>query len=257
MALRILFSSTIPETLDFFMRGQLAWIGEKGHEVHVVSSPGPSLDSIAAREGARVHPIPMEREISPVRDARSLARWMTELRRVRPDVVVVSTPKAGLLGGLASAAVRVPRRVYVLRGARFEGESGVRGVLLRATERLACASAHHVIAVSPSLAVLAVEARVVPPRKLATVASGSSNGVDLDRFHPPTAQERVEARARWTLDDRDCAIAFVGRLHADKGLVVLREALSVVARDASPRAVMLLAGTDEGATLGRRVQRSN
>lgn len=115
---------------------------------------------------------------------------------------------------------------------------------------MACASAHHVIAVSPSLATLAVESRVVPPRKLATVGAGSSNGVDLVRFHPPTPSERAEARARWHLADGDVAIAFVGRLHADKGLDVLRDAVRVVARDATSRTILLLAGSDEGADPG-------
>ena len=249
--MRVLFASTIPETLDVFMRGQLAWIGGQGHDVHVVSSPGPALTALATREGARVHPIPMEREISLVRDAKALVQWMRVPRRIRPDVVVVSTPKAGLLGGLASVALGVPRRVYVLRGARFEGELGVRGILLRGTERVACASAHHVIAVSPSLAKLAIESRVVPAQKLATVGAGSSNGVDLVRFHPPTAAERVEARIRWNLDEHDVALVFVGRMHADKGLDVLRDALDIVVREATSNAVLLLAGADEGANLGR------
>lgn len=249
--MRILFASTVPETLDFFMRGQLAWIAAQGHEIHVVSSPGPALELVAAREGARVHPIRMERGISPIRDARSLAQWVLELRRIRPEVVVVSTPKAGLLGGLASLMLRIPRRVFLLRGARFEGESGIRRLLLRVTERVSCASAHHVIAVSPSLARLAVETRVVQARKLATVGCGSSNGVDLVQFHPPTPAERADARVRWKLAEDCVAIAFVGRMNVDKGIGVLSDAMVVVARDAIPRVVLLLAGVDEGADLRR------
>lgn len=247
--MRMLFASTIPVTMDFFMRGQLAWIAGRGHEVHVVSSPGPALESLAVREGAIAHPIPMEREISPVADARAMLGWVRVLKQVRPDVSVVSTPKAGLLGGLAAWLLQVPRRVYLMRGARFEGESGMRGVVLRAAERVACASAHEVIAVSPSLAELAVAAGVVPRSKVTTVGAGSSNGVDLDRFHPPTAAERARARTALALGDEEVAIAFVGRMHVDKGLEVLREALRVVGRRAAAPVVLLLAGPDEGGAL--------
>lgn len=246
---RLLFASTIPETLDQFMRGQLAWLAAQGHEIHVVSSPGPALDALAAREGVVAHPLMMEREISPTQDLQSLVQWVRVVRRVRPDVVVVGTPKAGLLGGFASAVCGVPRRVYLLRGARFEGVDGARGGLLRAVEWVTCASVHHVIAVSPSLAWLALHARIVQPRKLAVVGHGSSNGVDLERFHPPTADERALARSAWGLRSDDVSIAFIGRLHADKGLSVLRESLAVLMKSTANPVVVLLAGPNEGADL--------
>ncbi len=248
-SVRLLFASTVPVTLDMFMRGQLAWLASQGHDLHVVSSPGPSLDSLAAREGVAVHPLKMEREISPARDVRALLQWVKLIRHLRPDVVVVSTPKAGLLGGFASAVCRVPRRVYMLRGARFEGVSGARGVLLRAVERVTCASSHRVIAVSQSLAQVALDAHVVGSRKLVLVGQGSSNGVDLERFHPPTVEERAAARSAWGLRTGVVALVFVGRLHADKGLRVLHESLAVLTKSVTKPVVLLLAGSDEGADL--------
>lgn len=247
--MRLLISSTVPETLDLFMRGQLSWLRAQGHDIHVVSSPGPALSCVATREGVIAHPIPMAREMSPVSDGKALLRWLKELRSISPEVVVVSTPKAGLLGGIASALLRIPRRVYLLRGARFEGESGVRGLILRCSERIACKCAHRVIAVSPSLASLALKARIVPARKLGTVGAGSSNGVDLTRFSPPAELARAQARSRWEVGASDVAVTFVGRLHPDKGLAVLRDALAVVSRNAGSRVILLLAGTDEGAEL--------
>lgn len=248
LSVRLLFASTVPQTLDLFMRGQLAWLASKGHEVYAVAAPGASLEAIAQREGVQIHALTMEREISPSADAKALAAWVRLLRATRPDICVVSTPKASLLGGVASAIVGVPRRVYMMRGARFEGTTGRKREVLVAAERLTCASVHRVIAVSPSLARVALEAGVVPARKLVTVGSGSSNGVDLVRFHPPTARERDEARWRWGVHDGHAVVAYVGRLSADKGLALLRDALGGMALRGS-RVVLLMAGTDEGANL--------
>ena len=246
--MRLLFASTVPQTLDLFMRGQLSWIAAHGHDVHVVSSPGAPLDALASREGVQAHAIPMVRDISARDDPIALAAWVGLIRRLRPDVTVVSTPKAALLGGISASLLRVPRRVYLMRGARFEGATGRGRDALVAAERLTCSAAHRVIAVSPSLACVALEARVVAPGKLATVGDGSSNGVDVTRFHPPSPDERHLARARWGLGPSDIGVAFVGRLSADKGLDVLREALRGMPRTDS-RVVLLLAGPDEGAGL--------
>lgn len=51
------------------------------------------------------------------------------------------------------------------------------------------------------------------------------NGVDLDRFHPPTAAERTAARARFNLDDEDRVALFVGHEFGRKGLDVAIAAL--------------------------------
>lgn len=92
---------------------------------------------------------------------------------------------------------------------------------------------------------------MVPARKLVTVGAGSSNGVDLSRFSPPTMHQRRDARSRWRLGENEVAVAFIGRLHADKGLNVLREALEGFREGSHPPVVLLLAGDADGADLGR------
>lgn len=51
------------------------------------------------------------------------------------------------------------------------------------------------------------------------------NGVDLERFHPPTPVERAEARAAFRLDDEARVVLFIGHEFARKGLAVAIEAL--------------------------------
>ena len=83
--------------------------------------------------------IPMERELSPLKDLVSLLRLYTVLRRLRPAIVNAGTPKAGLLGMIAACAVGVPVRIYFLLGLRLETTHGVKRFVLGVAER--CASA--------------------------------------------------------------------------------------------------------------------
>ena len=66
--------------------------------------------------------------------------------------------------------------------------------------------------------------RNYPRLRAPTVVIG--NGVDLDKFAPPTTSGRAVARQELGLSRRDIAVLFVGHEYGRKGLPVLLEALS-------------------------------
>lgn len=69
------------------------------------------------RESVSFHPIAISRKMSPMMSFRGLGQRLNRLLRLRPDVVNVSTPKVGLLGGLAACITRLRCRMQVVRGA--------------------------------------------------------------------------------------------------------------------------------------------
>ena len=122
---RIVYAVTTPRVAWWFLRGQLTYLRECGGEVHLVSSPDPMLEATAEREAVEAHAVEIDREIAPLKDLRALVTLWRLFRRIRPDIVNASTPKAGLLAGLAARLSGVPGRVYVLRGLRMETTTGV------------------------------------------------------------------------------------------------------------------------------------
>ena len=259
MATRLLMAVTAPQTALAFLQGQLSWLREHDYDVTVVASPGPELDLVADREGVRVCPLPMRREIALAADLRAFIGFLRLIRQERPDVVHVSTPKAGFVGGLAAWAVRVPGRVYTLRGLRLETVHGFRRGVLWATEWLACWSAHRIVVVSPSLAERVVRLRLTKWNKLVIIGRGSSNGVDSERFAPTPEHALAgrELRSRLGIADDAPVIGFVGRLTRDKGIVQLLEAFAQVELEL-PAARLLIVGEIEAAgdlpvTLRRRL----
>src|SRR5208282_4024430 len=143
-----------------FLEGQPEYLGKKGYEVRVVSSPGEELRK-ARRDGVQTVAVSMAREISPWRDLVSLWRLLKVISRFRPTITNVATPKAGLLGGMAAWVLRIPCRCYTLYGLRCETTRGLKRGLLLLTERIACACAHRVLCVSESLRQKAIELRIV------------------------------------------------------------------------------------------------
>ena len=244
---RLVFVVTSGLTARHLLRGQLAHFRARGWEVEVIASPGPDLDAVRDREQIPVHGVPIPREIDPRADLRALVQLTATLRRLQPDVVHASTPKAGLLGMVAAKLARVPVRVYLLRGLRLETATGAKRRVLMATERIAMTCAHEVHCVSASLRARTLELGLTSAERLRVLGDGSSNGVDARRFDPatPGRAERV-ATLRRSLGVSDDApvVGFVGRLVRDKGMRELADALTVLRRT-HPRLWLLVVGDFE------------
>jgi lipopolysaccharide/colanic/teichoic acid biosynthesis glycosyltransferase len=206
--------------------GQLRYLHERGFDVTIISPGGEGLDRMAAVDGVRTVEVPMAREISPLADAVSLWRLWRTLRALRPAITNVGTPKAGLLGGLAAWLNGVPCRVYTLRGLRFETTKGLKRRLLIGAERLSCALAHRVVCVSCSLCETAIETGLTRREKTVVFASGSSNGVDVERFAPTPETLRDAAALRRAIGIPAVApvVGYVGRFTRDKGIPELVDA---------------------------------
>lgn len=236
---------TVPESLAF-VRGQPAFMRARGHRLSFVTSPGAALEAFGAREGVDVHALAMSRRISPADDLVCLARLVRLLRELRPDIVHAHTPKGGLLGMMAATLAGVRARIYHMRGLPMMTARGTQRALLASTERVSCALATRVLAVSGSLREVAIEERLTRADHIEVLAGGSGNGVDSDRFDP----ERVGADARAALRGRlgiprdAVVIGFVGRLVGDKGVVELTDAYGAL-RARHPALHMLVAGPFE------------
>ena len=241
--LRLLYVVTHGISARKLLRGQLRWMRERGHTVTVAAAPGPDLDAAGAREGVETFGVPLEREIAPAADLRALVALVRLMRRWRPDVVHASTPKGALLGTTAARLAGVPGRVYLVRGLRLETATGRTRRVLTVTERLTARLATRVLAVSPSLARRVEALGLAPAGAVGVVGSGSSNGVEVERF---IGHDRAAARERLGIPAGAPAVGFVGRFTRDKGLPELVEAVRRVRRSVPDLRLVLVGGFEDG-----------
>jgi glycosyltransferase involved in cell wall biosynthesis len=227
---------THPQTC-LTLTGRLRALREAGFRVTLISSPGELLDRTASREGAAPVEIEMERGMAPWSDFRSLVRLWRLLTQLRPDLTEFSTPKAGLLGGLAAMMTGVPARIYMLRGLKLDTTSGVKRRILLMAERVAARCAQVVLCNSESLRAEAIALRIAPADKFKMLGSGSSNGVNVERFSPGASVVKTELGLR----RESTVIGFVGRLTRDKGVPELIEAFEAILKF-EPEAHLLLVG---------------
>jgi glycosyltransferase involved in cell wall biosynthesis len=210
---------------SLFLCESSAYLDANGFDVSLVSSPGPEMDSKSV-EGVSIYGVPMKREISPLDDIVSFWRLWRLLRRISPDITDIGTPKAGLLGGMAAVLAGVPCRIHSLHGLRLETTTGLKRWILMCAEWIACRCAHRVICVSPSLRQRTIHLGLTEPAKTTVLASGSCDGVEVEKFLPTPKNLARSEQIRNGLDlPKDVpVIGFVGRFTRDKGIPELLEA---------------------------------
>lgn len=236
-----------------FYRGYLSYLRERGWDVTIISRDSGKLTALGEAEQVAIVDVDMVRDPSPLRDLRSLLRLTSAIRRVRPDVLVFSTPKASLLASVAGWLLRIPVRIYHILGLRYETESGVRRRVYRALEKTAAGLATETLAVSHSLAELVRQERLTS--RVVVLGEGSPFGTDLDRFRPDAPDiATVDVDTQAFLEEHESAfrLLFVGRITRDKGVGDLLDALEILAAR-GVHVVAVIVGPGEDAALERRI----
>ncbi|MCH5181468.1 MAG: glycosyltransferase family 4 protein [Prevotellaceae bacterium] len=235
---KLLRLTTVDISLDILIKGQLRYMS--GYfDVVAVSADTGRLEAVGKREGVRTVAVPMAREISIGRDIRSLFALISLFRRERPDIVHANTPKGSLLAMMAAFVCRVPHRIYLVTGFRFETTHGLLRFVLKTMERITCLCANKVVPESDGVARL-LRSEHITWRPLKKTHNGNINGVDLAYF---SRTPEVEDAAR-ALRSEAFTFIFIGRIVRDKGVNELVEAF-VRLHAENPATRLLLVGKFE------------
>src|SRR6187551_3696016 len=149
---RLVRITTVPISLHLLLQGQFRYMREHGFDVITMSADGKEVADVI-KDGTPHIVIPMTRKITPLQDFKCLFKLIVEIKKLKPDIVHTHTPKAGLLGMIASWACRVPVRLHTVAGLPLMESSGPKRYLLDLAERLTYACAHIVYPNSQGLKV--------------------------------------------------------------------------------------------------------
>ena len=205
--------------------GQLAYFKSLGYKTYLLAPYSERSAKFCQDEGCEHLIVNIEREISLWKDIKTLWQIFWIFKKVKPDIVNLGTPKVSLLGMIAAALLRVPKRIYTCRGFRFEHEIGVKRKVLIVMEKLTSLFAHKVICISRSLRDFAIKEKIFKKNKTLVIHNGSSNGIDLSLFNPnEEIYHKVKRELQKQFDLKNKIVfGFLGRIVDDKGINELFE----------------------------------
>lgn len=237
--------TTVPSSLRVLLRNQLKFMSSF-YEVLAVSSPEKMLDEVALHEGVRTAAINMTRSITPIHDLRALFTLYRLLKKEKPAIVHTHTPKAGLLGMMASRLAGVPIRMHTVAGMPLMESKGLKKRILQSVESLTYSCATGVYPNSKNLAKYISHNKFCSDAKVKVLGNGSSNGIDTDFFQlsPAIDASAKELQARFGLNNSHFVFVFIGRLVRDKGIEELVDAFTTL-KQAHSEIKLLLVGPYE------------
>ena len=181
-----------------------------------ISQGEGSMAFVAAQRGIEVTSIPgLQREVSPIADARVVRELADLIRRLQPHVLHTHTAKAGAVGRLAARVVgrdRPPVVVHTFHGHTLRGYFGpTKERAYRKIERALAREADALIAVSPEVRDELVELGVAPASHFAVIRLG------IELSERMEGAERGKAlRASLGIPPERFTVGWVGRMTAVK-----------------------------------------
>ncbi|PRA28244.1 glycosyltransferase family 4 protein [Pseudomonas poae] len=247
--LRVARVSTVPFFVLTQLSSQLHTLHALGTEITVIASDDEFASQMAALEEVAFMPINISRNISPLNDVISLMKLFRAFRSAKFDVVHSTTPKAGLLCAIAAFFAGAPIRIHTFTGQPWVTMSGFKRLILKNCDRLIGILNTHSYTDSDSQRQFLIDHKIVRPRGISVLGSGSLAGVDLNRFRRSnySGDDILALKDQLGIPKDSKVILFVGRITQDKGIRELVTAFQQIAsNDASVHLLLVGPFEDNG-----------
>tara|TARA_B100000963_G_scaffold116056_1_gene101087 strand:- start:4847 stop:5953 length:1107 start_codon:yes stop_codon:yes gene_type:complete len=205
------------------------FMSKNGFDVVMASSDGNELKDVLTNEKCRHFVIPLTRKITPITDIIATYKLYKLFIKERPGIVHTHTPKAGIVGMLASYLAKVPNRLHTVAGLPLLESKGIKKIILNIVEKFTYFFATKVYVNSLGLKKIILDNNLIKHDKLKFIGNGSSNGIDTKYFDPNkySDKEKNSLKKQLKINKNDFVFIFVGRVVGDKGINELIKAFNI------------------------------
>lgn len=191
--------------------------------------------------------IKIKRRITLINDLLTLLNLCYYFKTMRFDAVHTLTPKAGLLGILASRLVSISKRIHIFTGQVWHTKKGIYKYFLMFLDRFTVWNSTHILVDGQSQRQFLIKNRIVKESNSFVLGKGSISGVDINRFIP-NAIVKKEVRDQLGIKENEVVYMFLGRMNSEKGIKELSEAFNSLSNKHVNVRLLLVGGDEENMT---------
>ncbi|TVZ23007.1 glycosyltransferase involved in cell wall biosynthesis [Dokdonia sp. Hel_I_63] len=238
--------TTVPVSLEKLLEDQLTFMNNH-YAVTAISAEKERLELFGKNNDVSTYHIELTRKITPLKDIKAVYKLYLYLKNENPFIVHTHTPKAGIVGMMASYFAGVPVRLHTVAGLPLMEARGTRRVILDVVEKLTYSFATKIYPNSKGLYDFILKNNFAKVDKMRIIGNGSSNGIDTNYFDPSliNAEDNGNLKKNLGIDDNIFVFIFVGRLVSDKGINELVGAFSKLALEFCDVALLLVGSFEE------------
>ena len=211
--------STVPISLEKLLENQLGFMNQF-YDVTAISSDEERLTEFGKNQEVETYYIELTRKITLKKDLKAVIKLYKYLKKEKPDIVHSHTPKAGIVGMLASYLANIPIRLHTVAGLPLLETTGLKRKILNFVEKLTYKCATNVYPNSNGLKNIILDKKFTNKEKLKVIGNGSSNGIDTSYFDPKlfSINDNEDLKTNLGIKNTDFVFIFVGRIVSDKGM---------------------------------------
>ncbi|KYC40123.1 glycosyl transferase family 1 [Scytonema hofmannii PCC 7110] len=221
--MKILQLCAIGATAKILLLPQINYFLSQNLSVEIACSLDSDVEELQ-KQGYIVHPIQIDRRISPISNLKSIYQLMKLMRQHQYDLVHVHTPIAAVLGRVAAKLAGIKRIVYTSHGFPFHDLSPPSQYLFYFTVEKICANfTDLILSQNYEDTATAQKFGLCQPEKICYLG----NGIDIHRFNRDRLDSTHQKELRKSLgipETADLVIGTIGRLTRKKGSGYLIEA---------------------------------
>lgn len=244
---KILRITTVQESLESLLKGQLLFFKNQGYDLSMASAitAYDRIEALEMQEGCKHYNLPLTRKITPIKDFIAIWKTYKLIRKLKPTIVHTHTPKAGMVGMIAAWFAKVPIRLHTVAGLPLMEREGFIKKILIIIERITYAFATQIYPNSFGLKDY-INQNISKDAKIKVIGQGSSNGINTLNFSKSKKiiDEAQLIRVKLDININDYVWIFVGRVVGDKGINELVEAFDIFQKE-YPNNSLLIVGSYE------------
>jgi len=236
--------TTVAVSMKLFYEDQFEAFNEAGFETFAICAEDSEISNFLPA-GTKLIPVNFTRLVTLLKDIGLFWQLVGIFRKYNFDIVQYSTPKAALLGAMASFCASVPIRIYLLWGLYYEGQHGLKRAIIKFFEKVICSLSTRILPDSREMVDYIQQQGIAKSAKCEMIYNGSACGINLEECDPVKWRQCGEQlRSQLGIPKDGIVIGLFCRLTGDKGVNEMIAAFQRISQERS-NVYLLVVGREE------------